>query len=550
MKKQNAIQITFAIISACVLILLLIVFIVPLIVAFLPLFRDSFGELKDFSFRVGKIALFTVQQAFCSMLISLIIGIPTAFFVARRQFFGRKFLLSLSSVPFCFPALLVALGFVMTYGMQGFINKFFMKIFDLNESPVTFLYSFLGIIIIHGFYNFPIVMRICSDSWQQLPVDEKNAATMLGANSFRIFRTVTFFQLLPAISSSAIMAFLYSFFSFIIVLLFGGIGISVLEVEIYQAVRSSLDFNYAAILSFVETFIAFLIIIFYTVIEKKSKRSKGIAFYEEVSIRSSIKSIKEKICLFIIFVFIFLFFLLPFFSIILSAFKNSQIGYLQKSLFSFLSFDNFIKLFSRQSFFYAFINTILIGIATGFLSVIAASFFCCFQKYFLEKQNFISKIIPLLPMAVSSIVLGFGIMQVIPKGNIFCLILLQSALCWPLAYKQIFAQMEKIPNDVLYVGKILSKNSLDSVFKICLPMCKKSMFSAFGLCFAISCGDTNLPLIMAIPKLETLALYTYKLASSYRFYESCACGIILALLTVPIFILSNQIAKRKEKGKN
>ena len=76
------------------------------------------------------------------------------------------------------------------------------------------------IIIIHGFYNFPIVMRICSDSWQQLPVDEKNAATMLGANSFRIFRTVTFFQLLPAISSSAIMAFLYSFFSFIIVLLF------------------------------------------------------------------------------------------------------------------------------------------------------------------------------------------------------------------------------------------------------------------------------------------------------------------------------------------
>ena len=94
-----------------------------------------------------RIAGFSVFQALLSTFTALLIGLPAAFFCGRRKFFLKNFLLSLSSVPFCIPSLLVALGYVSFFGMNGTLNSFLMFIFGKDKPPVTFLYSFLGIII-------------------------------------------------------------------------------------------------------------------------------------------------------------------------------------------------------------------------------------------------------------------------------------------------------------------------------------------------------------------------------------------------------------------
>ena len=140
-------------------------------------------------------------------------------------------------------ALIMALGYVMTFGMNGVINQFLVKIFGFSESPLTFLYSFWGIVIVHGFYNFPVIMGTVSESWKNLPEDKYSVAQLAGATRFKTFKTVTFPGILPAIASSSIIVFLYCFFSFVIVLLFGTVGCSTLEVEIYQAAKNTLDFS-------------------------------------------------------------------------------------------------------------------------------------------------------------------------------------------------------------------------------------------------------------------------------------------------------------------
>jgi thiamine transport system permease protein len=145
------------------------------------------------------------------------------------------------------------------------------------------------------------------------------------------------------------------------------------------------------------------------------------------------------------------------------------------------------------------------------------------------------QIIPLLPMAISSVVIGWGMSLVFRRGNAFLLILMQVAIYWPIAFRQIQNGINKIPTETLLASKILSKDDLDTVFRIFLPSCKKFLWAAFCCSFAISLGDTTLPLVLSVQGLDTLALYTYRLAGSYRFELACASGTIMALLSIVLY---------------
>ena len=82
---------------------------------------------------------------------------------------------------------------------------------------------------------------------------------------------------------------------------------------------------------------------------------------------------------------------------------------------------------------------------------------------------------------------------------------------------------------------VLSKNVINSIFRIYIPSAKKYLLSSFGFCFAVSIGDATMPLILSINNFNTLALYTYRLAGSYKFSAACACGAIIAVLSALIF---------------
>ena len=537
---------------------LVLIFCLSLAAALSPAFLPAglpLGGSGALGPSIVRTAAFTFFQAICSSALALILGLIGAFFCARRNFLGRRFLLSLSSIPLSLPPLLVALGFVMFFGMSGQVNSFLMRAFSLSSPPIHALYTPAGVIVAHGFYNFPIVMRACADAWGSLNREEHDAAVMLGAGHFRIFRTVTLIQILPAIASSGIIVFLYSFFSFVIVLLFGGVGVNVLEVEIYQAARSTLDFRRAARLAIIETAIAMLAVFAYALAEKRAAASRAIGFAEAVRPRRKIRKAEAlPAALFALAVVFFL--LAPLFCVAAGALSPSSQGYLARAgEGARLTLKNFAALFARASFRAALRNTALVATATAALSAAAAFFFaCCVKALDPLRKSSSFRAIPLLPMAVSSIVLGFGLARAMPQGSSLMLPLAQAALFWPLAFRQVSAALDAIPAETTEAARVLSADGLYRVFSVYLPMAKRSLASAFGFCFAASCGDTSLPLVLGIPGFDTLSLYTYRLAGSYRFREACACGLVLAGLAILVFALtaggsSPTYKKKDSRGK-
>lgn len=551
MSRQSFFRVFLFSLSAFVFALLCALLLVCLVRAVSPVFAFSpMWRAKVNLARIVRVSIFTLFQAFASLFVAVLIGLPMAFFCGKRNFFGKKFLLSLSSVPLCVPTLIVALGYITFFGNAGFLNKIFMAVFSLKKPPFQFLYTFFGLIIAQGFYNFPLIMSTVSDAWAALPSEQSDSARLLGAGEWRIFRTVTVFELMPSIVSACIPVFIYCFFSFMMVLLFGGMGTSTLEVEIYQAARNTLDFRTAGALSLVETILACLVVAFYVFLENKSQKDKGISL-ENASGAKSIHGASEKIFFAVLIFFVLIFFVAPFFSILINAFDSSSVRSRPQSSirFSFVTklFYNFKKIFSSASFFKALRNTFLTACMTSFLCVCAGFFYSVILR---KSQPFALKVISMLPMAVSSIVTGLGLSLLFHRGNFLLLVLAQSALSWPMAFRQIFPYISKIPDATVDAARILSKSKLEIVFRIYLPICRRGILSAAGFCFAISAGDTSLPLVLSIPNFDTLSLFTYRLAGSYRFNEACAAGVILGILCAAVFSLARLSRNPRQSAKS
>lgn len=493
--------------------------------------------------RLLHVVWFTFIQAACSTLLALLIGLSAAFFCGRRKFAGRKFLLSLSSVPFCVPPLIIALGYVTFLGLNGGLNHFLMFIFGLEKPPVKILYSFAGLVIAHGFYNFPIIMKNVSDVWERLPSETAESARLLGASESRIFKTVTIFQLIPSIVSSCMLVFIYCFLSFILVLLFGGIGNTTLEVEIYKSARGTLDFHNVAYLAITETLILCAMTILYTLIEQNASRLKKL---DSVCLneRKAIKGFSEKTGFILLFLLIFVFFLLPLAGIVFNAFTSLKTG----SRFTLKTFRQILK---TKSFLPSLKSSIYVGTCTGFLCTLFGFLYAVILRFSENKTgraNIILKIIPMLPMSISSVVVGVLITLLIRRGTSASLVLAQTFLSWPLAFRIIYPFVEKIPDETLDCAALISKSRFDTLIRVILPVCSTGILNAFCFSFALSAGDTTLPLVLAIPKFDTLSLFCYRFAGAYRFNEACAAGVILGALCAVFFALSSLKLKNNKRG--
>lgn len=459
-----------------------------------------------------KTYFYTLEIALLSTLVAAAVGIPAAYFTARRKFPGRRLLLSISAVPLCVPPLIVALGYVSFWGMNGTVNRLF-------GTQFSFLYSTAGIVIAQGFYNAPLITGIVSEAWERLPREQENAARLLGAGEPRILRTVTLHQLSGAIGAACIPVFLFCYFSFMIVLLFSPVGRSTLEVEIYHSVRTTLDVSSGAKLALLETVTAFAVVLLYSFISRKSQTStSGVNYVPLVR-----KSLNKNVLLFIPLVFlIFVFLICPLASVFISG--AGELG----------------KVLKSRSFWNAVLNSFYCGVFTGAFCTLLGFAYSVAVKLTQKQGNVILQALPVLPMAISSVVISWTATMVFRTGTPALLIALQTALYWPVAYRQIQNGINRITNETDAAARLLSRNTMDSIFRIYLPACRPVLISAFAYCFAMSLGDATMPLVLSIRNFDTLALYTYKLAGAYRFTQACTCGGIVAAISMLIFAIGKK----------
>jgi thiamine transport system permease protein len=280
------------------------------------------------------------------------------------------------------------------------------------------------------------------------------------------------------------------------------------------------------LLALVETVIALLIVFFYSGLEKHGISTEGQSLFSR---KKKPLTLRSNILFQVFFLHVMIFFVAPIFSIPIKAFFVPS---------------TFVKLFSHKTFFPAVLASVTSASMTALLSTGGAFLYALFLRIKdPAKQNRVLRFLPYVPMAISSVVLGFVISYVISYfariTNLFTLSLCQAFLFWPFAFRHLQNVFDKIPYELDEVAMIFAPSLLYSVIKGYFPLIKKALVSAFCLSFAMSLGDASLPLILAIPNVQTLALLTYRLAGSYRFAEACATGTVILALSMFLFSFSD-----------
>lgn len=503
--------------------------LVPLAAAFFPLFDGGVFRNLARAFSEPRFVRsfgYGISQAAASATLAALVGLPGAFLLAKRRFPGKKILSALSAVPFCVPPLIIAIGFVLYYGREGFLNRALMSVFGLSEPPLQFLYSFSGVVLAHGFYNFPVVMRLVGDAWATAPGRHEDAARLLGASERRVFLTVTLPSILPALGAAMSLVFLMCFYSFVIVLLFGGPGVGTPEVELYRAARFDFDRPLASAFALAETMVAMLVLYAYGTFERHAAGDRREA---ERSDPTGFRSSGGLLMALLYGAFILVCFVGPLASIVVESLtvRTAARGAWNPGL------GNYVSLFARRGFSSAALNTLLLGLSSAALAAATGFTFSVALKR--STSSILSKLLPLLPLGVSSVVLAYGWNAVLGTPSVFAIAAVQAVSAYPFALRAIQSSVGLADERYVEAARLLGSTRLGAALRVRLPMAAPSIASGFALAFAMSAGDANAIIAAPVSGFETLALLLYRLAGAYRLNEACAAAVVLAAGTGFVF---------------
>ncbi len=468
---------------------------------------------------------FSLLQALASTALALLVGFPGAYFVARYKFFGRRFFLSLAAVPFCLPPILVILSFILYYGKNGWFNGALAFLGLGQKSPGGFLYSFGGLVFIHAFYNFPIVIQNLGSVWSRMPISREEAARTLGAGPLRAFLRGSLPYLLPALLQSASLIFLFCFFSFTIVLVFGGLSGSTLEVGIYRALRFTQDQPRALALALLQSSAALVAVWAFSHFDNRKLSAKGFGVAPERKKTSFIPGLG--IALYGLAIIVF--FLGPLLSLVLEAFtvRSSMAGT------PVLGLGNFRRLLTGGW------SSPLLGAMLQSLALSGTAALTASVVGLAVAAGKLKPLMTALPLALSPALISAGWSSLLGARPEYLILLGQTALAWPFVARSLEAAMSSLDRSKNEAARTLGANQFKAFLKVDIPAMAPSVASAAAFAFSLTMGDANIPLIVGGER-ETLPLLLYRLSSSYRFSEACAVGIVLAAFTSIAFFFKEK----------
>ena len=150
---------------------------------------------------------FTILQAFFSTIATLAIGLPIAWQLGRYEWPLQSLIKSILTMPFVMPSIVAAIGFLNIIGREGL---------DIRSDEGTW---FATLIIAHAWFNLSLVIRFCEPVLSTLDPMLEDQIRLLpaGRTSWGRIKNLWAPILLPSVAAAACMTFVFSFTSFALV---------------------------------------------------------------------------------------------------------------------------------------------------------------------------------------------------------------------------------------------------------------------------------------------------------------------------------------------
>ena len=475
-----------------------------------------------------RITGFTIWQACLSTILTLIVGLPGAYIVARYRFPGKSIFKALTGVPFVLPPIVTALAFDSLMGTRGWVNTLLLDFLGLGIPPLRFSQTFGAIIVAHVFYNTTIVLRIVGDFWSRLDPRLTAAARVLGANRWTVLRTILLPILWPAIATAGLLVFIFDFTSFGVVLILGGPHFSTLETEIYYQTTALFNLPYAAVLAVIQIGCTTGLTLLFNY--ASARRSQYLNLRSPILTQRPLHAASGRIIYIVILGALICLLILPILSLAVHSFfeiapRTTQgeifTGGITMAYYQQLFTGGQISLFDvsplnamRTSISYAAI-TVILSLSLGLPTAWLLSSSNQSGSPSAQISRFFNSLI-LLPLGTSALTLGFGFIIAFGqrpldlRSSPFIIPLAHTLVAFPFVVRSLTPAIASIGPRIRHAAEVLGASPWKVIRTIDLPLIGRALIVAATFAFTISLGEFGATTILSRPEFPTIPIAIFR----------------------------------------
>ena len=475
---------------------------------------------------IQKYLWLSLRLAISAVAIDLIFGIPLAYILARKNFWGKGFLEDLITFTLVIPT--SGFGFAMLISLSTISGIEANYLIPGIRVPLIML-------IVHVALTFPYIVRTLKAKLEDLSTLFEQASGSLGASPLTTFRKVVLTLTLPAIFSGAVLAFARSL---------GETGATIVVSSVFTTAPvaviqwvSQFNFGAAAFLGSLLIIVASAIILPIEFILQKQGVS-SFSIFSTLHLEKRLLKIEKfasrklsRVRDVIVLLFIILVVIVPIIvvlnSVVLSWNSDPYTGKVTESVV--------YQLFGPSNYFPALLDATLVSFASASIATFIATCIAIPTVFLVKRYRFgrFLRAILRIPLIVPTSALGLSILLLWGPGGlnlanpgIWLIILTHIVFSVPVVVEPMIATFEgsDIP---MYEGasRTLGATQYNTVESVSLPLLKRGILAGVILSFTRSLGETGATFLVmgsatTIPPLvvnmvEALAIPAALFASTY-----------------------------------
>ena len=150
---------------------------------------------------VGQALRLSLLTATLATALSLFLGIPLAWALARLEFPGRRLLRALVTLPLVLPPVVGGVGLLYAFGRHGVLGP------ALHDLGIDLAFTTTGVVLAEAFVAMPFLVVTVEGALASGDRRFEEAAATLGASGWTTFRRVTLPLVSPAVAAGSVLCF-------------------------------------------------------------------------------------------------------------------------------------------------------------------------------------------------------------------------------------------------------------------------------------------------------------------------------------------------------
>lgn len=468
-------------------------------------------------------------------VLGIAIGISLAWIIHRTTMPGRRWFDLLIAIPYPLGPLVGALAWSQLGAPRdGLINRVFTALTGI-QAPLIDIYTPLGIIFTEAVFEAPVAVLIIGAAMQRMDPALEECSTIFGSGKLRTAWKVTLPLMMPAILSAALFMFTSMIGSFAIPTMLGASSRFYVSTNAMYILLQGYppDYPLAAALG--------LVLIIMTGIAvwlvQRVLRGRSYAVISGKNYRP--RQVNMGWLTWVLFAaaltYVMLSLVLPMGTLLLASFQSSNAINFNFASWTLRNYK--YVMFDFPTTRQAIVNSLILGVGTGTLGVIFATFIAIATHRSKSSGRQLLEQVTMLPQAFPRLIFAIGFLWMILTlpiklyGTLLAVLLAYVVVFLPLAYRGMSGVVVQIDKALEEAARVSGASPMRVLRTVVLPLLRPGLVTTWALLFMVSVREISASLFLSGPNTQVLG------PAIFSFWDSGGMPRVSALAVVQALII-------------